>query len=162
MVQSNSVLFKEGEKPDHCVVIKYIPAVGDSKRAMDEYTSELMLGGRNTLAIHNTCEDSLLAAPIILDLVLIAEMVERIEIRGPAGSEFTGFHPVLSILGYLCKAPLVPQGTPVVNSLFKQRACIENIFRACLSLPPENNMFLEFKLNHPLPKSGSVDLCNGT
>ena len=33
-------MYAEGEKPDHCVVIKYIPAVGDSKRAMDEYTSE--------------------------------------------------------------------------------------------------------------------------
>lgn len=145
MVHSNSVLYKEGEKPDHCVVIKYIPAVGDSKRAMDEYTSELMLGGRNTLVIHNTCEDSLLAAPIILDLALISEIVERIKIKGQE-QEYASFDSVLSILGYLCKAPLVPQGTPVINSLFRQRACIENIFRACLSLPPENNMFLEFKL----------------
>jgi myo-inositol-1-phosphate synthase len=61
------------------VVIKYVPYVGDSKRAMDEYTSEIFLGGRNTLVIHNTCEDSLLAAPIILDLVLLAELITRIE-----------------------------------------------------------------------------------
>lgn len=33
-----------------------MPYVGDSKRAMDEYTSELMLGGTNTLVLHNTCE----------------------------------------------------------------------------------------------------------
>ena len=64
---------------DHVVVIKYVPYVGDSKRAMDEYTSEIFLGGRNTLVIHNTCEDSLLAAPIILDLVLLAELITRIE-----------------------------------------------------------------------------------
>lgn len=32
-----------GEHPDHCVVIKYVPYVGDSKRAMDEYTSEIFL-----------------------------------------------------------------------------------------------------------------------
>ncbi len=51
------------------VVIKYVPYVGDSKRAMDEYTSEIFMGGKNTIAMHNTCEDSLLAAPIILDLV---------------------------------------------------------------------------------------------
>lgn len=38
------------------MVIKYVPYVGDSKRAMDEYTSELMLGGTNTLVLHNTCE----------------------------------------------------------------------------------------------------------
>uniref|UniRef100_A0A8C2VBA8 inositol-3-phosphate synthase n=3 Tax=Chinchilla lanigera TaxID=34839 RepID=A0A8C2VBA8_CHILA len=49
MVQSNPVLYAPGEEPDHCVVIKYVPYVGDSKRALDEYTSELMLGGTNTL-----------------------------------------------------------------------------------------------------------------
>lgn len=55
--------------PDHCIVIKYVPYVGDSKRAMDEYTSEMFMGGRSTIVMHNTCEDSLLAAPLILDLV---------------------------------------------------------------------------------------------
>ena len=50
----------------------------DSKRALDEYTSEIFMGGRNTIAVHNTCEDSLLAAPIILDLVILAELMSRI------------------------------------------------------------------------------------
>lgn len=40
------------------MVIKYVPYVGDSKRAMDEYTSEIMMGGINTIALHNTCEVS--------------------------------------------------------------------------------------------------------
>lgn len=43
------------------------------------------------------------------------------------------------------QAPLVPHGTPVVNALSKQRAMLENIFRACVGLPPDNNMMLEFK-----------------
>ncbi|XP_047343947.1 inositol-3-phosphate synthase 1-A [Vespa velutina] len=149
MVQSNQILYEPGEKPDHCVVIKYVPYVGDSKRAMDEYTSEIMLGGHNTIVIHNTCEDSLLASPIILDLVLLAELCSRITFRhiDQKDEEFRGFESVLSILSYLCKAPLVPKGTPVINALFKQRAAIENILRACLSLPPENNMLLEYKIN---------------
>ena len=62
---------------------RYVPYVGDSKRAMDEYTSEIFMGGRNTIVMHNTCEDSLLAAPIILDLVLLAELTTRIQV-GPA------------------------------------------------------------------------------
>ncbi|KAK9307501.1 hypothetical protein QLX08_002134 [Tetragonisca angustula] len=148
MVQSNKILYQPGEKPDHCVVIKYVPYVGDSKRAMDEYTSEILLGGHNTIVIHNTCEDSLLASPIILDLVLLAEICSRITFKlADTKDEFTGFHSVLSILSYLCKAPLVPQGTPVVNALFRQRAAIENILRACLALPPENNMLLEHKVD---------------
>jgi myo-inositol-1-phosphate synthase len=60
------------------VVIKYVPYVGDSKRAMDEYTSEIFMGGKNTLVMHNTCEDSLLATPLILDLCIMAELCERI------------------------------------------------------------------------------------
>merc|ERR1712050_737680 len=81
MVASNNVLFDQAENPDHCVVIKYIPYVGDSKRAMDEYTSEIFMGGTNTIVMHNTCEDSLLAAPLILDLVLLAEVTGRISLR---------------------------------------------------------------------------------
>ena len=34
---SNRILYGEDEHPDHVVVIKYVPKVGDSKRAMDEY-----------------------------------------------------------------------------------------------------------------------------
>ena len=64
---------------------RYVPYVGDSKRAMDEYTSEIFMGGRNTIVMHNTCEDSLLAAPIILDLVLLAELTTRIQVQVPEG-----------------------------------------------------------------------------
>ena len=62
-------------------MIKYVPYVGDSKRAMDEYTSEIFMGGTNTVVLHNTCEDSLLASPIILDLVIVAELAERMLIK---------------------------------------------------------------------------------
>lgn len=41
---------------------------------------------------------------------------------------------------HLAQAPLVPHGTPVVNALAKQRAMLENIMRACVGLPPDNNM----------------------
>ena len=146
MVASNRLLYAEGEHPDHLVVIKYMPYVGDSKRAMDEYTSEIFMGGRNTIAMHNTCEDSLLATPLILDLVILAEMCGRISVKAEGADEYESFHSVLTLLGYLIKAPLVPRGTPVVNALFAQKQCITNIFRAAVGLPPENNMMLEHKL----------------
>lgn len=145
MVESNPILYEKNEKPDHCVVIKYVPYVKDSKRAMDEYTSEIFMNGTNTLVIHNTCEDSLLAAPIILDLIILCEVCERIKFRAGGDKTFQSFNSVLSILSYLLKAPMVPSGTPVVNALFRQRACIENIFRACVGLAPQNNMLLEHK-----------------
>jgi len=151
MVESNRLLYAEGEHPDHCVVIKYVPYVGDSKRAMDEYTSKIFLNGTNTIAMHNTCEDSLLASPLILDLILVCELAERITFRKEDDPEFERLHSVLSILSYMLKAPLVPRGTPVVNALFAQRECMINIFRACLGLPAENHMLLENKMQG-LPK----------
>lgn len=147
-VKSNPVLYAPGEKPDHCVVIKYVPYVGDSKRAMDEYTSEILLGGHNTIVVHNTCEDSLLAAPLIIDLFVLAELCERIEFS-VAGSKMQSFHSVLSLLSYLCKAPVVPPGAQVVNALFQQRWCIVNVLRACLGLAPCNFMDLEHRSTDP-------------
>ena len=41
MVASNALLYAPGEAPDHCVVIKYVPYVADSKRALDEYSAEV-------------------------------------------------------------------------------------------------------------------------
>jgi len=152
MVDSNRILFEKDEHPDHCVVIKYVPFVGDSKRAMDEYTSKIFMNGTNTISMHNTCEDSLLATPLILDLVLICEIAERIQIQKKGNAESERFHSVLSLLSYMLKAPLVPRGTPIVNALFAQRECITNIFRACLGLPAENYMQLENKLASEINK----------
>uniref|UniRef100_A0A493T2J0 Inositol-3-phosphate synthase n=1 Tax=Anas platyrhynchos platyrhynchos TaxID=8840 RepID=A0A493T2J0_ANAPP len=74
-------------------------------------------------------QDSLLASPIILDLAILTELCQRITFCTEGDPEFQGFHSVLSIVAFLCKAPLVPEGTPVVNALFRQRSCIENILR---------------------------------
>lgn len=109
MVAANTVLYKEGEHPDHCVVIKYMPAVGDNKRALDEYYAEIFMGGHQTISLFNVCEDSLLASPLIIDLVIIAEMITRIQWRtsgeeAEAGeSKYKGFHSVLSVLSYMLK-----------------------------------------------------------
>ena len=145
MVASNKVLYGENEHPDHCIVIKYMPYVGDSKRAMDEYTSEIFLGGHNTLVIHNTCEDSLLAAPLIMDLVILCELMERVEYKTEKDEKYQRFHSICTILSYLSKAPVVPEGTPLVNALFRQKSCVENFLRALVGLAPENNLLLEFK-----------------
>jgi myo-inositol-1-phosphate synthase len=150
MVESNRILFEEDEHPDHVVVIKHVPYVGDSKRALDEYTSEIFMGGVNTISMHNTCEDSLLATPLIYDLVILAELCDRISVKKEGDSEWELFHPVLSLLSYMLKAPLVPNGAPVVNALFTQRQAIINVLRACLGLGPENHMSLEHRFESNL------------
>lgn len=156
MVASNRILFEEDEYPDHCVVIKYVPYVADSKRAMDEYTSEIFMGGTNTIVMHNTCEDSLLATPLIYDLIILAELCQRIAIKREGHSEWENFHPILSLLSYMLKAPMVPGGAPIVNALFAQRSAIINVMRACLGLPPDNHMTLEHRFESTLAELQKV------
>jgi myo-inositol-1-phosphate synthase len=111
MVAANTVLYKKGEHPDHTVVIKYMPAVGDNKRALDEYYAEIFMGGHQTISLFNVCEDSLLASPLIIDLVIIAEMMTRISWKtdadGAGSKDYKGFHSVLSILSYMLKVGAV-------------------------------------------------------
>ncbi|KAJ1540444.1 Myo-inositol-1-phosphate synthase [Cladochytrium tenue] len=177
MVASNSLLYGAGSSssgagskagvaghphdgPDHLVVIKYCPAVGDSKRAMDEYVSEIFMGGRNTLAVYNVCEDSLLASPLIVDLTIVTELFTRVQYRvgGSGDGGYQPFHSVLSLLSYMLKAPVVPRGTPVVNALAKQRAALENVLRACIGLPPQSDMMLQARVwpAAPAVATGSV------
>jgi myo-inositol-1-phosphate synthase len=146
MVAANKILYAENEHPDHTVVIKYVPCVGDSKRALDEYECDIFMGGRQSISIYNICEDSLLATPLIIDLVTVTELMTRVEYKTGDMTKYSPFHSVLSILSYMLKAPLVSPGTPVVNALAKQRTAMENIFRACVGLAPTNDMMLEHKV----------------
>lgn len=147
MVASNPILYSARGKeqkmhgPDHVVIIEYVPAVGDSKRALDEYENEIFMGGRNTISIHNTCEDSLLAAPLMLDLVLLMEFLSRVQVALP-DMKFSSLHPVCSLLSFMLKAPLVPENAPVVNALMSQRRAIETMLKACIGLPAKDDLNL--------------------
>lgn len=159
MVEANPLLFKpvlqapkeekqiekgqkarETEHPDHCIVIKYMPAVGDDKRALDEYYSEIMMGGRNTLNIFNECQDSLLATPLIIDLCLLAELMTRVTYRTSSSGEFENMYSVLGLLSYMLKAPLTKPGKDVINSLNRQRSALEAFLKACLALQPGSDL----------------------
>ncbi|KAI0087081.1 Myo-inositol-1-phosphate synthase [Irpex rosettiformis] len=160
MVAANALLYKpgkagaakgtkeaKGEHPDHVIVIKYIPAVGDSKRAIDEYYSEIFCGGRSTINIFNECEDSLLATPLILDLTILTELLTRVKYRDASASdEFKPLYSVLSLLSYMLKAPLVKPGTDVVNSLNRQRNALEAFLKACIGLEGSSDLLLETRI----------------
>ena len=129
------------------------------------------MGGKNTIVMHNTCEDSLLATRLIYDLVILGDLCKRVQMRKDDESEWESFHPVLSLLSYMLKAPLVPKGAPVVNALFTQReswrefplfctslshpahstgCAVINFMRACLGLAPDNHMTLEHRFESSL------------
>uniref|UniRef100_A0A0N5ARY6 Inositol-3-phosphate synthase n=1 Tax=Syphacia muris TaxID=451379 RepID=A0A0N5ARY6_9BILA len=152
MVASNKILYQDGKKPDHVIVIKYVPFVGDSKRAMDEYVCSIFMGGHQTYAIHNTCEDSLLASPIILDLTLVTELLSRIQYSTTTTNGYKPMHSVLSPLSFLLKAPVVPPKTPVSNAFMKQISSITKLLFAASGIALNSDLQLEFITQLPPPQ----------
>lgn len=150
IIASNEILYNEklGKKIDHCIVIKYMKGVGDSKVAMDEYYSELMLGGHNRISIHNVCEDSLLATPLIIDLLVMTEFFSRVTYKKANSdcNEYEKLYSVLSFLSYWLKAPLTRSGFEPINGLNKQRIALENFLRLLIGLPTADELRFEERL----------------
>lgn len=123
VVTSNKELYPKGNDIDHVVVIKYVPFVQDSKRAMDEYTSTIFMNGLNTITSYNVCEDSLLAVPLMIDMVLLAEYFSRVQINGKK------MNSVLSYLSFFFKAPVTNRNEYVINSFNRQRDILCNFLK---------------------------------
>jgi len=123
-IKSNDILYPEdNNKIDHEVVIKYVPFVQDSKRALDEYSSLIFMNGINTISTYNICEDSLLAAPLMIDMVVLGELMTRMTVN----DENLG--PVLSYLSFFFKAPITNHEEYVINSFTRQREALINFLK---------------------------------
>lgn len=139
-IKSNSILYPDNNKSiDHEVVIKYVPFVGDSKRALDEYTSQIFMGGLNTISSYNICEDSLLAVPLMIDMLVLGELFTRMTIDGDK------LGPVLSYLSFFFKAPITNHPEYVVNSFTRQRQTLVNFLKAAAGISPDDQTLLSFK-----------------
>eukprot|EP00731_Ephydatia_muelleri_P025424 Em0017g507a len=135
MVESNHTLYSPGEKPDHVVVIKYVPYVGDSKVP---WTSTPL---RSSWEVTTLLSFTILAKTLFW----------------PRQSSLTSSSLLSYARGYsyLLKAPMVPPGTPVVNALFRQRACIENIFREMVGVV-QRHAVVQALANHACPLCQNV------
>lgn len=139
-IKSNPLLYpKENSVVDHEVVIKYVPFVGDSKRALDEYSSEIFMGGTNTISSYNVCEDSLLATPLMIDMIVLGELFTRITIDDQK------LGPILSYLSFFFKAPITNHDEYVINSFSRQREMLVNFLKVCAGLRPDDATLLSFK-----------------
>lgn len=138
-INGNSILYPDGDKHiDHDVIIRYIPFVGDSKRALDEYSSKIFMGGVNTISSYNICEDSLLAVPIMIDMVVLGELFTRMSVDG------NRFGPILSYLSFFFKAPTTNHPEYVINSFNRQRETIVNLLKAASGITPDDATLLSF------------------
>merc|ERR1712147_315934 len=138
-VKNNKILYPKGDdKIDHDVVIKYVPFVGDSKRALDEYSSLIFMNGTNTISSYNICEDSLLATPLMIDMIVLGELMTRMEIDDKK------FGPVLSYLSFFFKAPVTNHEEYVINSFSRQRESLVNLLKVASGLQPDDGTLLAF------------------
>lgn len=139
-IKGNTQLYPSGnDKIDHEVVIKSVPFVGDSKRALDEYSSEIFLNGTNTISTYNICEDSLLAVPLMYDMIVLGELFSRMEIDNQK------MGPILSYLSFFFKAPITNHDEYIINSFSRQRETLVNLLKVAAGILPDDTTLLSFK-----------------
>ncbi|MFA6237738.1 MAG: inositol-3-phosphate synthase [Bacteriovorax sp.] len=126
-VSKGSVLediLSKDEYPDlysnlfHKIRIEYYPPRGDNKEGWDNIDIVGWLGERMQIKIDFLCKDSILAAPIVLDLALFIDLSQRAGMRG-----------IQEWLGFYLKAPLTKPGIKPVNDLSLQLLKLENTLR---------------------------------
>ena len=70
----NEILFTRALTSPSTALSSYLLQVGHSKCGTVEYIFQSFMGGQQSVVMHNTCEDSLLASPLILDLAIVTKL----------------------------------------------------------------------------------------
>ena len=106
----------------HKVRIDYHPPRGDAKEAWDSIDLFGWLGYPMQLKIDFQGRDSILAAPLVLDLALLLDLAHRSGLEGPQ-----------EWLSLFFKSPMVAGGSEPENDLFAQRGLFEDALRGLAS-----------------------------
>ena len=102
----------------HIVSINYYPPRGDNKEGWDNIDLVGWLGYPMQLKINFLCRDSILAAPIVLDLVLFLDLAKRAGLMG-----------IQEWLSFYFKSPMHAQGLYPEHDLFIQLMKLKNTLR---------------------------------
>ncbi|MFC5066108.1 inositol-3-phosphate synthase [Actinomycetospora atypica] len=94
---------------DHVVRIDYYRPRGDEKEAWDNIDLTGFLGQRMQIKVDFLCRDSILAAPLVLELVRLSDEAAR---RGEGGAQ--------EQLGFFFKAPITRDGSAPEHALYRQ------------------------------------------
>lgn len=95
--------------PNHQVHIHYYPPRGDAKEAWDNIDVAGFLGERMQIKVNFLCKDSILAAPLVIDLVRLLDFAKRQGARG-----------IQRQLSLFFKAPYHAEEEEPVHNLFLQ------------------------------------------
>jgi myo-inositol-1-phosphate synthase len=105
----------------HKVRINYYPPRGDNKEGWDNIDIFGWLGYPMQIKVDFLCRDSILAAPIVLDLVLFLDLAKRsAELRGLGIQEWMSFY---------FKSPMTAPGLYPEHDLFIQSMKLKNTLR---------------------------------
>ncbi|MGH9482553.1 MAG: inositol-3-phosphate synthase, partial [Terriglobales bacterium] len=105
----------------HKVRINYYPPRGDNKEGWDNIDIFGWLGYPMQIKVDFLCRDSILAAPIVLDLVLLLDLAQRTpSLRGLGIQEWLSFY---------FKSPITPPGLYPEHDLFIQSMKLKNTMR---------------------------------
>jgi len=105
----------------HKVRINYYPPRGDNKEGWDNIDIFGWLGYPMQIKVDFLCRDSILAAPIVLDLVLFNDLAQRsAELRGLGIQEWLSFY---------FKSPMTAPGLYPEHDLFIQLMKLKNTLR---------------------------------
>ena len=102
----------------HAVRINYYPPRGDSKEGWDNIDIFGWLGYPMQIKIDFLCRDSILAAPLVLDLVLFMDLAQRSGMRG-----------IQEWLSFYFKAPMHAPGLYPEHDIFIQLMKLKNTLR---------------------------------
>ncbi|MEK6287049.1 MAG: inositol-3-phosphate synthase [Acidobacteriota bacterium] len=102
----------------HIVRINYYPPRGDNKEGWDNIDIFGWLGYPMQIKIDFLCRDSILAAPIVLDLALFMDLAKRAGMRG-----------VQEWLSFYFKSPMTAPGLYPEHDLFIQLMKLKNTLR---------------------------------
>lgn len=102
----------------HKIRINYYPPHGDNKESWDNIDIFGWLGYPMQIKINFLCRDSILAAPIVLDLALFLDFAQR-----------SGLAGIQEWLSFYFKAPQTAPGLPAQHDIFKQLSKLENTLR---------------------------------
>ncbi len=108
----------------HKVRIHYYPPRGDAKESWDTIDIVGWMGYPMHIKVNFQCRDSILAAPIVLDVALFLDLAHR-----------AGWSGVQSWLGFYFKSPHVRRGEPVEHDLFVQYEQLQRALRLLAHLP---------------------------
>src|SRR5215467_7510045 len=105
-------------KIHHKVRINYYPPRGDNKEGWDNIDIFGWLGYKMQIKVDFLCRDSILAAPIVLDLVLFLDLAQR-----------AGMSGIQEWLSFYWKSPQTPEGLYPEHDLFIQLKKLKNTLR---------------------------------